>query len=42
MCLMKTLYESYVKKETPFPAPPKEEYKMILEIDPTTLNAAAK
>ena len=42
MCLMKALYESYVKKETPFPAPPKEEYKMILEIDPTTLNAAAK
>ena len=32
-CLMKALYASYVKKETPFPTPPKAEYKRILEID---------
>lgn len=42
LCLMKKLYESYLKKETPFPAPPSDGYKMILGIDPTTLSAAAK
>ncbi len=42
LCLMKKLYEAYLKKETPFPAPPSDGYKMILQIDPTTLSAAAK
>jgi len=42
LCLMKKLYESYLKKETPFPSPPNGGYKMILEIDPTTLNATTK
>ena len=41
-CLMKALYAAYLKKETPFPIPPKEAFRMILEVDPTTLNAAAK
>jgi hypothetical protein len=42
LCLMKGLYASYLKKETPFPVPPKADYRMILEIDPTTLKASAK
>jgi len=42
MCLMKNLYDAYVKKETPFPPPPKAPYRLLLEIDPTTLSAAAK
>jgi len=42
LCLMKKLYESYLKKETPFPQPPSGGYRMILEIDPMTLSATAK
>lgn len=41
-CLLKKLYESYVKKEAVFPPPPSGGYRMILEIDPTTLSAATK
>jgi hypothetical protein len=40
LCMMKEMYAAYVKKETPFPPPPKVPYRMILEIDPTTLDAA--
>jgi hypothetical protein len=40
MCVMKGIYAAYVKKETPFPRPPKVPFRMILEIDPTTLSAA--
>jgi hypothetical protein len=40
LCIMKALYLSYLGKQTPFPPPPTGPYKMILEIDPTTLNAA--
>jgi hypothetical protein len=42
LCLMKEMYAAYVKKERPFPPPPKVPYRMLLEIDPTTLSAAAK
>jgi hypothetical protein len=42
MCLMKTLYNSYVRKETPFPQPPSDNYKLLLQVDPTTLSAATK
>ncbi len=40
MCLMRAMYATYVAKQTPFPAPPAASYKMVLEIDPTTLSAA--
>jgi hypothetical protein len=39
-CVMKALYVSYLKKETPFPPPPAASYKLILEIDPASLSAA--
>lgn len=39
-CLMKDLYAVYIKKETPFPAPPKVPFRVIFEVDPTTLSAA--
>ena len=42
MCIMKGVYAAYLKKETPFPPPPKVPYRMILEIDPTTISAAVK
>jgi hypothetical protein len=40
-CVMKAIYATYVKKETPFPPPPGPSYKMILEVDPATLHASA-
>jgi hypothetical protein len=42
LCIMRAMYDSHVRKQTPFPAPPKESYRLILEIDPAILNAAAK
>lgn len=42
MCMMKGIYAAHLKKETPFPAPPKVPYRLIVEIDPAVLTAAAK
>jgi hypothetical protein len=42
MCIMKGLYTSYLRKETPLPTPPSDPYRVIVEIDPATLKAAAK
>jgi hypothetical protein len=41
-CIMKALYASYLKKETPFPPPPAPSYRLILAVDPASLNAASK
>lgn len=41
-CIMKGLYESYVRKETPFPAPSKSPYALMVEVDPSTLKASSK
>ncbi|HST09514.1 MAG TPA: hypothetical protein VLL05_04000, partial [Terriglobales bacterium] len=41
-CLMRTLYLSYTKKETPLPVPPHDGYWVILELDPATLASSAK
>ena len=42
VCLMRTLYLSYTKKEAPLPVPPHDGYWVLLELDPATLAAAAK
>jgi hypothetical protein len=39
-CIMTAIYQTYVHKETAFPAPPKVPYYMMLEVDPSTMKAA--
>jgi len=41
VCLMRTLYLSFTRKETPFTAPPRAAYWVVLELDPATLAASA-
>jgi hypothetical protein len=41
-CLMRTLYLSYTKKETPLPVPPRDGYWVLLELDPAILASSAK
>jgi hypothetical protein len=41
-CLMKSLYDSHVKTEKPFPAPPKAPYWMVVHMDPSKVNTAMK
>ena len=41
-CVMRALYQSFLKKETPFPPPPHASYWLLLELDPTTFAASAK
>jgi hypothetical protein len=40
-CVMRSLYQSFLKKETPFPSPPHAFYWLLLELDPATLSAIA-
>jgi len=41
-CMLRALYLSYTRKETPFTAPPRAAYWVVLELDPATLAASAK
>jgi hypothetical protein len=40
-CVLGKLYESFIKKETPFPPPPHPEYWLDLSLDPATIGATA-
>jgi hypothetical protein len=42
VCVMRSLYQSFLKKETPFPPPPHASYWLLLELDPATFAASAK
>jgi hypothetical protein len=42
LCMMKALYDSGVKKETPISPPPHDSYWLIVEVDPSTIAASAK
>lgn len=42
VCMLRALYLSYTRKETPFTAPPRAAYWVVLELDPATLAASAK
>jgi len=39
-CMMRQIYESHIKKETPFPAPPRPDYWLDLHLDPSTVSVA--
>jgi hypothetical protein len=41
-CMLRALYLSYTRKETPFTAPPRPAYWVVVELDPATLAASAK
>jgi len=41
-CVTRGLYQSFLKKETPFPPPPHASYWLLLELDPSTFAAFAK
>lgn len=41
-CVMRGLYQSFLKKETPFPPPPHASYWLLLELDRATFAASAK
>lgn len=40
-CVLRELYASHVKKETPFPPPPHPSYWLDLQLDPAIVGAAA-
>ena len=42
MCLMKALYDTSVKKETPLSPPPHDSYWLVIEVDPATRAASAQ
>jgi hypothetical protein len=42
VCMLRALYLSYTRKETPFSTPPRAAYWVVLEVDPATLAASAK
>jgi hypothetical protein len=42
MCVGKALYDSHVKNEKPFPAPPKAPYWVVAHVDPSKLSTAMK
>ncbi len=42
VCMMRALYLSFTRKETPFTAAPRPAYWMVVELDPATLAASAK
>jgi hypothetical protein len=42
VCMLRDLYLSYTRKETPFTAPPRAAYWVVVELDPATLAASAK
>jgi hypothetical protein len=39
-CVLRGLFESHVKKETPFPLPPHASYWLDLQLDPAVVRAA--
>lgn len=41
LCILRQLYESHIKKETPFPPPPHPAYWIDLQLDPAILSTAA-
>jgi hypothetical protein len=41
-CLIKALYDSHIKGEKPFPAPPKAPYWVVAHIDPSKIDSAMK
>jgi hypothetical protein len=41
-CLMRELYLSFTRKETPFTAPPRASYWVVVELDPATFAASAR
>lgn len=41
-CVMRSLYQSFLKKETPFPPPPHASYWLLLELAPATFAASAQ
>jgi hypothetical protein len=40
-CMAREMYGTHVKKETPFPVPPRADYWLELYLDPAVANAAA-
>jgi hypothetical protein len=42
VCVMRELYLSFTRKETPFTAPPRASYWVVLELDPATFAASAR
>jgi hypothetical protein len=40
-CMMKAIYDTHVRKETPFPVPPHPAYWVDLHLDPASASAAA-
>jgi len=40
-CMMRAIYDSRVKKETPFPVPPRLDYWLDLHLDPASVSVAA-
>jgi len=40
-CMMRAIYDSHVKKETPFPAPPRPDYWLDLHLDPASVGVSA-
>jgi hypothetical protein len=40
-CMMRQIYDSHVRKETPFPVPPRPGYWLDLHLDPAAANVAA-
>jgi hypothetical protein len=41
-CVMRALYQTFTRKETPFAPPPQPSYWLVVEVDPATLAASAK
>lgn len=41
-CLMRALYDSHIRSEKPFPAPPKAPYWVVAHVDPSRIDSAMK
>jgi hypothetical protein len=41
-CMMRSLYVTFVNKQTPLPPPPRASYWVLVELDPATVAASAK
>jgi hypothetical protein len=42
VCVMRGLYQSFLKKETPFTPPPRASYWLLLDLDPTRVVAGSR
>jgi hypothetical protein len=42
ICLIQLLEATFIKKETPFPRPPKDGYRVLVNIDPANISAPTK